>query len=84
MHSLQDTPPVVAVRTMGLVAGIELEPRAGAPTSRAFEAFLKCYDDGLLVRATGDTIALSPPLIIEKNQIDQIVSTINECLRSVV
>ena len=68
---------------MGLVAGIELEPRAGAPTGRAFEGFLKCYDDGLLVRTTGDTIALSPPLIIEKNQIDQIVSTINECLRSV-
>ena len=83
VHSLQDTPHVVDVRNMGLVAGIELEPRANAPTARAFEAFLKCYDDGLLVRTTGDTIALSPPLIIEKSQIDQIVSTINECLRSV-
>ena len=82
-HSLQSSPHVIDIRNFGLVAGIELEPRPDAPTARAFETFLKCYDDGVLIRTTGDTIALSPPLIIKKNQIDQIVSAVEKCLRSI-
>ena len=69
-HSLADLDLVIDVRNLGLIAGIELQPREGAPTARAFEAFLQAYDAGLLIRTTGDTIALSPPLIIEKDQID--------------
>lgn len=83
VHSLQSSPHVIDIRNFGLVAGIELEPRPDAPTARAFETFLKCYDDGVLIRTTGDTIALSPPLIIKKNQIDQIVSAVEKCLRSI-
>jgi beta-alanine--pyruvate transaminase len=62
---------VVDIRNIGLVAGIELAPIPGKPTARAFEAFLRAYEKGVLIRTTGDTIALSPPLIIEKAHIDR-------------
>ncbi|WP_019643922.1 aspartate aminotransferase family protein [Novispirillum itersonii] len=83
VHSLKGLPHVIDVRNMGLVAGIELEPRPGAPTARAFEAFLKCYDKGVLIRTTGDIIALSPPLIVDKAQIDTIVGTIADVLKEI-
>lgn len=83
VHSLKGLPHVIDVRNMGLVAGIELEPRPGAPTARAFEAFLKCYDKGVLIRTTGDIIALSPPLIVDKAQIDTIVGTIADVLKDI-
>lgn len=80
LHSLRDAPHVIDIRNMGLIAGIELEPIAGAPTKRAFSAFLKAYEKGLLIRTTGDIIALSPPLIIEKEHIDTIVETLRDVL----
>jgi beta-alanine--pyruvate transaminase len=83
MHSLRDARHVVDIRNLGLIGAIELEPIAGQPTKRAFSAFLKCFETGLLVRTTGDTIALSPPLIVEKGQIDQIVDTIRSVLDGV-
>jgi beta-alanine--pyruvate transaminase len=64
------------------VCGIELQPIEGKPTARAFEAFLRAYEKGVLIRTTGDTIALSPPLIIEKAQIDRIFETIREVLKT--
>ncbi len=82
MHSLRGSRHVMDIRTTGLIAGIELEPIAGAPTKRAFQAFLDCYDKGVLVRTTGDIIALSPPLIIDKAQIDQLVGTIADVLKT--
>src|SRR5687767_15486510 len=66
VHSLRGRPHVIDLRTVGLVAGIELEPRAGKPGARAFDAFIDCFNDGLLIRVTGDVIALSPPLIVER------------------
>ena len=66
---------------MGLVGAVELEQLPGKPTARAFDAFLKCYDRGVLIRTTGDIIALSPPLIVEKSQIDQIFETIGDVLK---
>jgi beta-alanine--pyruvate transaminase len=83
LHSLKGTKHVIDVRNLGLVGGIELEPRAGKPTARAFETFLKAYDAGVLIRTTGDIIALSPPLIIEKHQIDRIVETLAKILPTV-
>ena len=80
VQSLKGAPHVIDLRTMGLVAGIELAPRAGAPTKRATELFQACFDHGLLVRATGDIIALSPPLIVSKPQIDEMVGIIAERL----
>lgn len=79
-HSLRGKRHIIDIRTIGLVAGIELAPREGAPTKRATELFHACFDNGLLVRATGDIIALSPPLIVEKAQIDQMFEKIGTLL----
>lgn len=76
VHTLDDLPNVIDVRNLGLVGGIELAPIAGDPGKRAFQVFLDCWEHGVLVRNTGDTIALSPPLIIEKQHIEHIVGTL--------
>ena len=81
VHSLRGLPHVIDLRNMGLIAGIELDPIPEAPTERAFTAFLRCYEKGLLIRTTGDIIALSPPLIVEKQHIDQMFETLGEVLR---
>ena len=81
VHSLKGEPHVIDVRNIGLVGGIELAPLPGEPAKRAFNIFLDCYDKGLLIRTTGDTLALSPPLIIERGQIDQIVETLRGAIR---
>jgi beta-alanine--pyruvate transaminase len=81
VHSLREMPHVIDIRNMGLVAGIELEAKPGKPTDRAFGIFLKCYEKGVLIRTTGDIIALSPPLIISKEQIDELIGTIGSALR---
>ncbi|PLX35930.1 MAG: aspartate aminotransferase family protein [Hyphomicrobiales bacterium] len=80
IHSLADARHVIDIRNLGLIGAIELEPIAGAPTKRAFDAFLAAYDDGLLIRTTGDIIALSPPLIIEKSQIDELFDGLRKVL----
>ena len=81
LHSLRDAKHVIDIRNLGLIGGIELAPHPGKPTTRALAAFHACFDKGLLIRVTGDIIALSPPLIIEKAQIDQIVDTIGSVLQ---
>ncbi len=83
VHKLADAPHVADIRNLGLVAGIELTPRPGAPGARGIDAFSACFERGLLVRYTGDTLALSPPLIIDEGQIDEIVSTIAAALRHI-
>jgi len=83
LHSLKGEPHVIDVRNIGLVGAIELEPIAGAPTKRAFSAFVKAYESGYLIRTTGDIIALSPPLIVEKHHIDELVDGIRKVLREV-
>jgi len=83
MHSLRDARHVIDIRNLGLIGGIELEPRAGAPTARALEVFEAAFDAGLLIRVTADIIALSPPLIIEKSHVDQVVETLRRVLARV-
>ena len=80
MHSLKGLPNVIDIRNHGLIAGIELQPRDGKPTDRAVRVFQRAFDDGLLIRTTGDIIALSPPLIIEPHHIDRIVETLTTCI----
>ncbi|QEN90209.1 aspartate aminotransferase family protein [Labrys sp. KNU-23] len=82
VHSLKGLPHVIDIRNLGLIGAIELEPIAGQPTKRAFSAFLKAYEKGLLIRTTGDIIALSPPLIISKAQIDELVTTLGDVLKT--
>ena len=81
LHSLAGLPHVIDVRNIGLVGGIELAPIPGHPGKRAFDVFLECWERGVLIRTTGDTIALSPPLVIEKQHIDELVGTLAEVLR---
>jgi beta-alanine--pyruvate transaminase len=83
VHSLKGKRHVIDIRNVGIVAGIELEAREGAIGKRAMELFHKCFDTGLLVRVTGDIIALSPPLILEKAHIDEMVGRIGEVLETV-
>jgi beta-alanine--pyruvate transaminase len=82
-HAMKGLPHVIDIRTMGLIAAIELESIPGQVTARAFEAFLKCFEAGLLVRTTGDTIALSPPLIVDEAQIGRMFSIIADVLRTI-
>ena len=83
VHSLKGARHVIDLRNLGLIAGIELEPLPGQPTKRAFEAFLKCYERGVMIRTTGDIIAMSPPLIIEKAEIDRLFTTVREVLETI-
>ena len=80
VHSLRDARHVIDIRNIGLAAAIELTPRPGAATERAMEVFRKAFDAGLLVRVTADIIAISPPLIISKGQIDELVDGIRTAL----
>lgn len=80
LHSLRGTRHVIDIRNEGLIGAVELEPIAGEPTKRAFAAFLKAYEKGILIRTTGDIIAMSPPLIISKEQIDELIGTLKEVL----
>jgi beta-alanine--pyruvate transaminase len=83
IHSLKGEPHVKDIRNLGLVCGIELESREGAPGKRAYDAFLKCFQNGVMVRFTGDILAFSPPLIIEDSHIDQIFETVRKAIREV-
>jgi len=76
LHGLSDKPHVVDVRNFGLIGGIELASRPGEPGARAYEMFTRCYEAGVLIRVTGDIIALSPPLTIQADEIDKLINTI--------
>jgi beta-alanine--pyruvate transaminase len=82
-HSLRGLSYVEDIRNIGLVAGIELASRSGAVGARAFDVFLKCYEAGVLIRTTADTLAISPPLVISKAEIDRIFETIASVLKDV-
>ncbi|WP_319775167.1 aspartate aminotransferase family protein [Breoghania sp.] len=83
LHGLKDHPHVIDIRNLGLIGAVELEPIAGEPTKRAFSAFLKAYEEGLMIRTTGDIIALSPPLIISKAQIDELFGILSKVLKAI-
>jgi beta-alanine--pyruvate transaminase len=82
LHSLKGLPHVIDIRNLGLIGAVELEPIAGAPTKRAFSAFVQAYEKGILIRTTGDIIAMSPPLIISKAQIDELIGTLGGILKT--
>lgn len=82
LHSLKDEPYVIDVRNYGLIGAVELTPIEGKPTARAMSIFRECYDQGLIIRTTGDTVAFSPPLIVKESQIEQTVEIIRATLRS--
>lgn len=83
VHGLRGLPGVIDIRNLGLIAGIELAPWPGQPGKRAYDVFVACFEAGLLIRVTGDIIALSPPLIITESQIDQIIDRLTQVLKQV-
>ncbi|MDB5959740.1 MAG: omega amino acid--pyruvate aminotransferase [Massilia sp.] len=82
VHSLKGLPHVIDIRTIGLIAGIELSPIAGKPGARAFAAFKQAFADGVLIRVTGDIIALSPPLVLQKQHIDELFGKLSTVLKN--
>ena len=82
VHSLRGEPNVVDIRNAGLIAGVELAGRVGKPTDRAVRVFQRCFDAGVLIRTTGDIVALSPPLIVERGHVDRIVGTLSDAIRA--
>jgi beta-alanine--pyruvate transaminase len=82
LHSFKGLPHVIDVRNAGLLGAIELESIPGSPTKRAFAAYLDGFSKGILMRTTGDTIALSPPLIISKAEIDQLLDTLKGVIKA--
>ena len=82
LHSLKDARHVIDIRNFGLVGAVELEPRAGAPGARAFQAFLDAYEKGVVLRTTGDVIAIAPALIVEEKHIATIVDTLRDVLNA--
>ncbi|MEO1909452.1 MAG: aspartate aminotransferase family protein [Paracoccus sp. (in: a-proteobacteria)] len=81
LHGLRDHPNVIDIRNMGLIGAVELAPIAGEPGKRAFDVFVKAFEAGILIRVTGDIIALSPPLIISEAQIDELIGTLGQVLK---
>ena len=83
MHALRGLPNVIDIRALGLLAGIELSPRPDASGARGYDVMVDCFNNGLVLRVTGDTLALSPPLIVEPTQIDEMVTILGNALKRV-
>jgi len=82
IHSLKDLPNVIDIRNFGLIGAIEMSSRPGAVGARAYDVFTRCFfEKNLLIRVTGDVIALSPPLTLDKSHIDEIFGRIREAIR---
>jgi beta-alanine--pyruvate transaminase len=82
VHSLKGLPHVIDIRNYGLIGAVEMEPRPGKPGARGYEVFVNCFERGVLVRQSGDIIAMSPPLIIESEQMGRAVETLGEVIRA--
>jgi len=82
VHALRGLPHVIDIRNIGIAAAIELEPLPGKPGARAFELFRQAFERGILIRVTGDTIALSPPLILKRQHIDELLGKLGDLLRA--
>ena len=80
IHSLRQAPNVIDVRDIGLVGAVELAPVDGRPGARGYDVLCRAFEGGLLVRVTGDIVALSPPLIISETQIDELVEKLRAAI----
>jgi beta-alanine--pyruvate transaminase len=83
MHSLRGLPNVIDVRAIGLVAGVELSSRPDAVGARGYDVMVDCFNRGLVLRNSGDSLALSPPLIVERSHIDDIAAILGDALKRV-
>ena len=83
LHSLKGLPNVIDIRAIGLVAGVELAPRPDAIGARGYDVMVDCFNSGLVLRQSGDTLAMSPPLIVEADEIDRMVAILGEAIQRV-
>jgi beta-alanine--pyruvate transaminase len=82
--TLKGAPNVVDIRTVGLTAGIDLAPRADAPGKRGYDAMVSAFhDNDLMLRIAGDTLALTPPLIISEDQIGEVIEKVGKVIKAV-
>jgi beta-alanine--pyruvate transaminase len=81
VHGLRDAPGVTDIRNFGLMGAVDLTPIPGKPGKRGYDTFLACWQKGVYIRMSGDTLAFSPPLIVEQEHIDQIFTTVREAIR---
>ena len=83
MHGqLRELPNVTGIRTLGMAGAVELQGIAGSPGKRAYEIFLRCYENGVLVRNAGDVLVLAPAFVAEEVHIAQMVDTLGEAIRA--
>ena len=83
VHSLRGLPHVIDLRNLGLIGAVELDPIPGKPGLRGYNAFVRAFEQGLLIRVTGDIVAMSPPLIIEQQHIDQVFGILGDVLKEI-
>ena len=83
VHSLRNEAHVIDIRNIGMAAAIEFEPRNNEPSIRAMEIFKYCFDHGVMVRYTGDIIAIGPALVCNPEEIEVIIETIRAAIRTV-
>jgi len=82
--SLKTLPGVLDIRTVGLTAGIDLAPRSSGAGARGYEAIDRAFrDQNLMIRVTGDTLALCPPLIVSEAQIGEMFDKVGRVIRAV-
>ncbi len=82
MHSaFKGLPNVIGIRTLGLAGAVELTGIANLPGKRAFDIFMECFHNGIMVRPAGETLVLAPPYIVEKSHIDELVGTLAAAIK---
>src|SRR3954451_12652232 len=81
LHQLKGLPNVIDIRNLGLMGAVELAPRKGAASARGYELMVYCFNRGLSLRQSGDAFAMSPPLIVERSHIDEIVSILGDAIK---
>ncbi len=83
LHALKGLPNVIDIRNCGLMGAVELAPRKDAPGARGYEVMVDCFNTGLYLRQSGDAFAMSPPLTVEKNHIDDMMEILSAAIKRV-
>jgi beta-alanine--pyruvate transaminase len=83
LHGLKGLPNVIDIRNVGLMGAVELAPRKDAVGARGYEVMVECWNKGLYLRNSGDSLAMSPPLIVEKSHIDEMMSILSDVIKRV-
>ena len=83
LHSLKGLPNVIDIRNVGLMGAVEVAPRKDAAGARGYDLMVDCFNHGLYLRQSGDSLAVSPPLIVERSHIDEMVSILGDAIKRV-